>query len=568
MIVVRSFRRTLCTVAMLLVPLLLAACGGGSADGARLSGGTTQAVGGLNCSTSAQICQTRFMPAPACSPQICAGAQGFGQTCMTNYCPSPQTYLDCNPAPTVCTGSSVTVGGGSTTTPPVTPPPKLTSVDVFDVREVALSVAAGSGALLDSHGVAVSEAVVQQLDSKRMQGLVADGNARLLVRVRADSQVQVQATLSGGTSAGLTSLGGGRPAPTLTLTTTAGGNGGTGYQATFVLLAGEDFSGAAGQADSRFSVSICAKSSSGACADSRSVALAERRVPIVLLHGLWSTSNAFDNTPDGNPGLRPALAAAGYSVAVYSFDNDAGGYDGPTVTMPANNVILASAIMGLCRREDDAGAACTRATLVGHSLGGLVARKYIADNQNHRSAHNLQQGSVAKLITLGTPHDGSPLASLLLGDLPCEKGPDGAPFLDRLQFYLGLPKFHHRIGTAIPDLEPGSPFLQWLNRQPDTVPMFAVAGNLGPNRVVARTSDGWLDLESTVLQAALACSAHDVFSGANTDGVVATDSALGHYSAAQIIANVEHIGMGANAAVNKAVLARLAMPTRGSWDGR
>lgn len=39
--------------------------------------------------------------------------------------------------------------------------------------------------------------------------------------------------------------------------------------------------------------------------------------------------------------------------------------------------------------------------IIGHSMGGLVARRYIYDNPN----------TVANLVTLGTPHHGSPLAN-------------------------------------------------------------------------------------------------------------------------------------------------------------
>jgi triacylglycerol esterase/lipase EstA (alpha/beta hydrolase family) len=45
--------------------------------------------------------------------------------------------------------------------------------------------------------------------------------------------------------------------------------------------------------------------------------------------------------------------------------------------------------------------------LVGHSMGGLVSRAYLRRNGKAR---------VAKLVTLGTPHRGSQLAKLGMGE--------------------------------------------------------------------------------------------------------------------------------------------------------
>ncbi len=66
--------------------------------------------------------------------------------------------------------------------------------------------------------------------------------------------------------------------------------------------------------------------------------------------------------------------------------------------------------------------AATRINVVGHSMGGLVARQFFADDRGKDffRKDNFGQGDIYKLITLGTPHYGSPLAWLLVGlrDLP------------------------------------------------------------------------------------------------------------------------------------------------------
>jgi pimeloyl-ACP methyl ester carboxylesterase len=54
--------------------------------------------------------------------------------------------------------------------------------------------------------------------------------------------------------------------------------------------------------------------------------------------------------------------------------------------------------------------------LIGHSMGGLVARTYL---ENPSSANDPWYGSIAGLITLGTPHLGAPLAlEGIMGTLP------------------------------------------------------------------------------------------------------------------------------------------------------
>ncbi|NJB66923.1 pimeloyl-ACP methyl ester carboxylesterase [Desulfobaculum xiamenense] len=59
-----------------------------------------------------------------------------------------------------------------------------------------------------------------------------------------------------------------------------------------------------------------------------------------------------------------------------------------------------------------------RAVVVGHSLGGLVLRTFLADEDTARH--------IAVAVTLGTPHNGSRLASIAPGRLAKDITPDGA----------------------------------------------------------------------------------------------------------------------------------------------
>lgn len=109
--------------------------------------------------------------------------------------------------------------------------------------------------------------------------------------------------------------------------------------------------------------------------------------PVLLLHGYGCNSGYWKH-------LLPLLDAARISHACPDLEPLGGDIDG---YVPA----VASAVDALCEAS---GAA--RVTILGHSMGGLVARAYV---RKHGAAR------VARIITLGTPHHGTSLARLGLG---------------------------------------------------------------------------------------------------------------------------------------------------------
>jgi len=58
--------------------------------------------------------------------------------------------------------------------------------------------------------------------------------------------------------------------------------------------------------------------------------------------------------------------------------------------------------------------AATQADVIGHSMGGILARCYVSEeyNPNYKRAENYNQGDINRLITLNTPHYGSELPHL------------------------------------------------------------------------------------------------------------------------------------------------------------
>lgn len=109
--------------------------------------------------------------------------------------------------------------------------------------------------------------------------------------------------------------------------------------------------------------------------------------PVLLLHGYGCNSGYWAQ-------LIPLLDAARISHATLDLEPIMGDIDG---YVP----LVANAVDALCMRSG-----CDNVIIVAHSMGGLVARAYM---RGHGSAR------VAKVITLGTPHHGTSLASFGVG---------------------------------------------------------------------------------------------------------------------------------------------------------
>jgi pimeloyl-ACP methyl ester carboxylesterase len=168
-----------------------------------------------------------------------------------------------------------------------------------------------------------------------------------------------------------------------------------------------------------------------------SVAVVRPRV--LLIHGLDEPGIIWDD-------LAPAAAAAGFEVWELRYPNDQG--------IDRSADLLAEQWGAL---PDD-----RPVILIGHSMGGLVARDFIT-RWRHPVGESppLEGALVAGLIMVGTPNQGSPWARLRIWLELREHFEDAQR--RRFSLFAGL---RDGLGEAKIDLRPGSAFLEALNARP------------------------------------------------------------------------------------------------------
>ena len=174
---------------------------------------------------------------------------------------------------------------------------------------------------------------------------------------------------------------------------------------------------------------------------------------VVLIHGLDEPGNIWDE-------LTPALERAGFNVWDFRYPNDQ--------AIDRSAELLAEHWSQL--------EAIGPVVLIGHSMGGLVARDFVTRLLHPEGLEPIVRGPrVAGVILVGTPNQGSDWSRLRIWlELREQLLPGGdKPF----SWFASL---HDGTGAAKIDLRPGSVFLQNLNERkwPTEIPLQIIGGVL------------------------------------------------------------------------------------------
>lgn len=186
---------------------------------------------------------------------------------------------------------------------------------------------------------------------------------------------------------------------------------------------------------------------------------------VVLVHGLDEPGGIWDE-------LAPALAGEGHNVLRFDYAND------QAIVKSAD--ALERALSGLRSRGMD------EIDLVCHSMGGLVSREVLS-----RDGYTQRGVRVRTMVTLGTPHKGSPWARMRSIAEAREQVQRWAES-DDLDPKRLLGYFNDGDGQAGVDLMPGSAFFDQLNERslPAGVHVVCVVGRTDtPNTLVGTLSN-------------------------------------------------------------------------------
>jgi pimeloyl-ACP methyl ester carboxylesterase len=216
------------------------------------------------------------------------------------------------------------------------------------------------------------------------------------------------------------------------------------------------------------------------------------RPPIVLVHGLWMNP---DNTWVAT-NFNKTLVEHGFNPAFADYKE----HNSKTFHPSAIKIMGGKALYGnygidsitntindKLREYHDNSIAASQVDVVGHSMGGLMARGFIQQS-DYKEPDNFMKGSVHRLITIGTPHFGGPLSEILY-----EHRDDWYCFLDGKTRILRAEGCNepNQLETSFEDsntsvvqggiksLIPGSDAYSHLCQTP--VSSYAIAGSWGPD---------------------------------------------------------------------------------------
>lgn len=193
--------------------------------------------------------------------------------------------------------------------------------------------------------------------------------------------------------------------------------------------------------------------------------------PVVLIHGIWSSPSALST-------LAQSLNEKGFSVCPecrVDYSRQSADSFHPVTGSKDIFTALKRTIREARRDAGRRSVAAAQVDIVAHSMGGLVARGFLVtklggvdrgpsgENSGYLLQSNFWQGSFHKLITIATPHFGTPAANYIM-DRRCDP-PTMLPFglqYDSLDEFWAGALIHRPLRGAARDLQAGSDALRAL----------------------------------------------------------------------------------------------------------
>ena len=283
--------------------------------------------------------------------------------------------------------------------------------------------------LLNGSSVTTNASSIASATTGVVKGVAADGTTQVILRIPASSvgqqfTVTVIDGISPSTSivndGGVFALGGSPASAASSLVVTSVSVTG-GAEAFAIYLAPVNFSRSSSDYTLTTRSVTLQVSSSSVVTGNASVTVA--RPPVVLVHGLWGSAASFDT-------FTPLITDTIFDVNYATYDNAITGITSTTpsysksAAIEANSLgfaynapsVLAQINNFIANYRTSANVASVKADIVAHSMGGDVSRTMLLlpNYLSNPTFPTFGAGPINKLITIATPHLGTPVAALLL----------------------------------------------------------------------------------------------------------------------------------------------------------
>lgn len=407
--------------------------------------------------------------------------------------------------------------------------------------------------LLSGSAVTTNTAAIAAATTGLVQGITADGTTQVILRIPATSAGKAVAikvindagspSTSVANDGGLFALGASPTAAASSLSVNAVSTA-QGVEALVLYLGPANFSrGTTADNAAKTRTVTLQTTPSGGTASNTAVTIA--RPPVILIHGLWGNASSFNIFTPLTTSTIFSVNRAVYANTITSITSTSPSFSSSvTSAIAANSLGFAYNAPGVLSQINNfissyrtsANVAAVQADVVAHSMGGDISRTMVLLS-TFLAANTYGAGPINKLITISTPHLGTPVAAdLLASNNSCARNvlaSDGDVALQSITFAGGTTDgavldlegngFGSSLSTALTNLKPAAfqPF------RTAYIAGIATATNLkGLSCIFCNAEALRLICSGNPLASDLTASKWPTIYGQNNDTIVPVDSSL------------------------------------------